>query len=102
MIDTELNKKVVQRLEMFEMMEDISPSDGWSTALMKRTESLKPYKSQVFSPPKFALAVLIIIMLNIGIILTALLTDYKQSVSRDTALEIISKELLVNPNLLNK
>jgi len=102
MEDSELNKKVLNCIESFDSLESLNPSEEWSKRLKSRLETVKPYKSSVFSPSKFTVAIFLIAILNIGIILTAIFNDSRHSLSRGSALEIISKEMLVNPNSLNK
>lgn len=101
MNDRNLNTEVTGNMELYEAMDDIIPSDEWKEKLMDRVKSVKPYKSSVFSQIKFTIAIFLITILNIGIILTAIFNDSRQTLSRDNTLKIISKEMLVNPNSLN-
>jgi hypothetical protein len=101
MDEKELNNRILQKLSEFESMDVIQPSAGWNKSLMKKLDSAKPYSQSNISVSKFTIAVLIIILFNIGFILATLFNDSHQTSHRNNELQIISKEMLIESNTLN-
>lgn len=101
MKDPELHKKVLQTLNEFETMENIQQSEEWNKSLMERLATVKADSPSVFSYVKYTIAALLVILINIGFILTAINNDPHQTLQKDIELQIISKELLINSNSVN-
>lgn len=102
MEQTEINNQVSQKLMEFESLGLILPSEDWNKSLTERLSSVRPGFSSIVSSAKFAIAVLLISIINVGFILTVLFNDSQQDTRHNTELQIISNELLINPNTINK
>jgi hypothetical protein len=96
-----LGDKILQKLNEFETLENIQPSEGWNQSLMQKIGSASANPIKGLSAAKFVVAALFILLVNIGFILNSVIRDSKQSVSHDSELQIISKEFLVNPVSIN-
>ncbi len=100
MIESELNKKVMQKLNEFEAIEEIQPTSDWSLSLMNRLDNTKPNSSSRYTPMRFAAIIVFFVLINIVFILN-INHSSQQNLGRNLELQIISKELLVNSNMIN-
>lgn len=101
MKEPEFKNKVSQKLGEFESLENIQPSADWNSSLMSRLDSAKTDSSLTFSAIKFVIIALLIVLINVGFILNALINDPQKTNQRNSDLQTISKELLINPNSIN-
>ena len=101
MKEQELNNKVSQTLQEFESMENIQPSAEWNNSLMQKLSVAKPNSIAGFSSSKFAVLMLFVVMANIGFVFKTVMNDSQQTPNRDKELQVISKELLINPISIN-
>jgi hypothetical protein len=101
MENKELKKRVIQSLEAFEALEELQPSNQWNESLMKRLSSSKRRSTAKKTAGTVIVVITLLCLLNIGFGITILLTDTGQSEERKAGLEIISKELLINPSSVN-
>jgi hypothetical protein len=102
MKESELNNRISQMLNAFESIENIQPQEGWSQSLMDKLSSAKRPAYPGHSKTKFIVAILFIVLMNIGFILSTIIkNDSRNTLSRNNDLQVISKELLINPTSLN-
>jgi hypothetical protein len=97
----DINEQVLKTLNEFELMEDIQPSSDWSEALMAKLGGSKSTSVMKIPQAIFTVAVLILILLNIGAFITRLNADAGQILHREKQLQVISSELLFHPISLN-
>jgi hypothetical protein len=95
MKEPEMTNKVLQTLKEFESMENISPSAEWNRLLMDKLSSEKLYSASTFKSLKFAVAVFLIVLINISFIMISIFSDSNKSFQRKDDLQIISKEFLI-------
>ena len=99
---SELNINVQHALKEFESLENIQASEEWNDSLMARISSAKPYSNSRSYNTKFIVLILIIVLANVGLVLSTMKHGSKhQLISKNNDLKIISKELLINPTSLN-
>jgi hypothetical protein len=96
-----LGDKILQKLNEFETLENIQPSEDWNQSLMQKIGSASTRPIKGLSAAKFAAAALIILLVNISFILNSVIRDSKQPMPHDSELQIISKEFLINPVSIN-
>jgi hypothetical protein len=101
MEEYQLNRIVTHKLNEFDSLGNILPSEEWNRSLMKRISEQNPSATSRISSAKFGFAVLFIILVNVGFFLNSIIRDSHLTNGRDKALMIISKELLVNPASIN-
>lgn len=96
MTNHSLHQKVSRKLQEFEDLEEIKPSESWTDALMSRLNSVSPSsRSMDFRTVVF---VLLFLAMNTGIVLQMFKSNSEfQSLRREEALRVVSKELLINP-----
>jgi hypothetical protein len=101
MSNQELNKEISQKIMEFESLEDVSFPSEWKKTLMHKLDNCDNNSFLKFSTVKLGFFVIFILLINIGLLLNSML-GHKQNIShRNYNLEIISKELLINPVSLN-
>jgi hypothetical protein len=101
MKESEFSFRILQKLNEFETMENIQPSEEWNQLLMKKLSTARSNSVRGMSAVKFAVAALLILLINIGFILNTVIRDSKQLLRHDSELQIISKEFLINPATIN-
>ena len=101
MKESELKNRVLQKLNEFETLENIQPSEDWNQSLMKKIGSARSKPMTGISAAKFAVAALFILLVNIGFILNSVIRNSKLPGRHDSELQIISKEFLINPVSIN-
>jgi hypothetical protein len=101
MKEPKLNTDVQHALEKFEMLENIQPSANWNQSLMDRIATKNSSSSLKSSTTKYVVLVLLIVLANVGFALTSMMHRSRQSSPRSKELQLISKELLINPTSLN-
>jgi hypothetical protein len=101
MKESELSNKIIQRLNEFETLEYLNPSANWNQSLMNKLTSAKLKATSKISTNKPFIMVLFIVLINIGFILNEVIGDSRQAKYRDKELQVISKELLINPVSIN-
>lgn len=96
MTNHSLHQKVSRKLQEFEDLEEIKPSEAWTDAVMSRLNSVSPSsRSMDFRTVVF---VLLFLAMNTGIVLQMFKSNSEfQSLRREEALRVVSKELLINP-----
>ena len=97
MNDKDLNNKVTQTLNIFERIQDIEPSSDWNQLLMSRLASTKQNSNFVIPSSKLSAIIIFFIIINLGIIINIFKENSHESFSRNKELQVISKELLINP-----
>ena len=98
---SEINNKVQQALEEFETIENIQPSTGWELSLMEKVSSKNLRPTSTFSKTKIVGVVIFFALINVGFFLSMMLHNTQQGLGRNRELQLISKELLINPTSLN-
>jgi hypothetical protein len=91
------NDKVIRKLNEFEAIQDIQPSAGWNDLLMKKIESAKPVHVSTMPSAGYVISVLFIVLLNLGFVLSSILNKSNTQSSKDTEMQVISQEFLINP-----
>lgn len=102
MKDQEISSRVQQKLDEFERMDKIYPSADWNSSLMGKISSANQYSPVKFSTIRMNVLLLILILINVGFLLTTLAADSLKDRNRATDLRVISHELLINPVSINK
>ena len=100
MKESELNNKVQQALDEFGSIENIQPSPGWELSLMEKVSATGLRPASTFSKTKLVVVVMFFALINVGFFLSVMLHDSQQGLSKNRDLQIISKELLINPTSL--
>ena len=95
-----IDNKVLQKLKEFETIESIEPSADWNQSLLDKIEHVNP-SSSGFSSAKYTIVILFIILINIGFFLSTMFNNSQKVICRNNDLQVISKELLINPTSLN-
>jgi hypothetical protein len=90
MIEFEKNI-IMQKLKEFENLEKIQTSPEWNTSLMNKLNNKKPNQFA-----KFAIVILLIILINIGFLINSINNGASQYVDRGKQLSLISNEFLIN------
>ena len=101
MKEQELNNRVSQTLEEFESMESIQPTSEWNDSLMQKLSVAKQNSIAGFSLSKYAVVMLFVVIANIGFVFKTVINDSQQTPNRDKELQVIVKELLINPGSIN-
>ena len=97
MKESAFSDKVMQKLNEFEMMQNIQPSAGWNESLMNKIASAKSGSASNLSSARFAIPVLFIVLINIVFFLNTIITNSQQDSYKDKELQVISEEFLINP-----
>jgi hypothetical protein len=101
MKNQDLHNAVVQKLADFESIGNISPSKEWNDSMMKRLSFENSQPTSNKSVTKYTIVILILILVNIGFIANSFLRSSQPSFIRNNDLNVISKELMVNPVSIN-
>ncbi len=99
MKESELNNQVNLKLHEFESIADIQPTEEWGLTLMNKIDSSHRYSGLRTSAISFIAMLLIIV--DIGIILNAVISEPKQSRLSDNELHVVVNEFLINPVSIN-
>ena len=97
MKESAFSVKVMQKLNEFEMMQNIQPSVGWNESLMYKIASAKSGSTSNLPSTGFVIPVLFIVLVNIVLFLNTIITNSHQGSYKDKELQVISEELLINP-----
>jgi hypothetical protein len=97
----ELNNKVLQTLQEFESIPSLQPTEAWEQDLMSKIDTAKLHHASPISKTKIIVVILFIAAINIGFLLSAVVHHSHQTLSRNSDLQVISKEFLINPTSLN-
>jgi hypothetical protein len=89
--------EAMQKLNEFEMMQNIQPSEGWNESLMNKIASVKSGSASNFPSARFVIPVLFIVLVNIVLFLNTIINNSQQGYYKDAELKVISEELLINP-----
>jgi hypothetical protein len=92
-----LNGKVSAAFMEFESLEHIHPSEAWRQSLEIRMASSKTGTSPGITGMKYIFIVTIFILANLGFIIRILKHDAQKSAFRNSELQVISREFLINP-----
>ncbi len=101
MKEQELNNKVSQILNEFESMEGIQPSSDWDASLLKKLNYSKHNKFISSPLINIAAVVVVVVIINAGFLVNLLSKPTNESITRKDELQIVSKELLINPTSIN-
>jgi hypothetical protein len=101
MKEQELRNRILQKLNEFETLENIQPSEKWNLSLMQKIEFARSNPIKGLSAGKFVVAALFLLLVNLGFILNTVIHDSKQPLQHDRELQIVSKEFLINPVSIN-
>lgn len=102
MKEPSINSKVFQSLHEFETMENITTSKEWNDSLMVRLSYAKHHPASRFPSAKFVIVAVMVLLINIGFFVNSMINNSQQDSCRNNTLQLISKELLINPTSLNK
>lgn len=97
MKESAFSGKVMQKLNEFDMMQNIQPSTGWNESLMNKIAAAKSGSASNLPSARFAIPVLFIVLVNIVLFLNTIINNSHQVSYKDTELQVISEELLINP-----
>jgi hypothetical protein len=97
MKESPVSKNVLRKLDEFDKIGNIHPSDHWNQTLMERLATVKVNSGSDFPKTKFSVVLLVLFLVNLGFIMNAILRDTGKSLNRNNELQAISKELLINP-----
>ncbi len=97
MKESEVNNRVLQTLSMFDEIGDIDSTADWSQSLMNKISTVKPQSASGLPKIRFVVATLLILLINVGFVLNTMLNSSKKNTTHKSELQLISKELLVNP-----
>jgi hypothetical protein len=101
MKESKENNDLLKTIEVFDNIAVLHPSEEWNQSLMTRLVSVKPYATPVSMTTKISVLVVFIVLLNVGFILNAFISNSHRRVQRNNDLKVISKELLINPVSIN-
>jgi hypothetical protein len=101
MKESEFNNEVLHKLADFEQVGNILPSKEWNDALVSRIAMIKSKTSSKHLVTKYTFIIILIILINIGFILNSFIRITNHSSGRNNELNVISKELMVNPVSIN-
>jgi hypothetical protein len=97
MKESAIRDEVIQKLNEFEMMQDIHPSSGWNESLNNRLASGKTGSTSNHISARLTIPVLFIILINLVLFLNTIISSSRQVSHKDKELLVISEELLINP-----
>ena len=99
---TELYNRVNESLQTFDSLKNIEAGDDWNEGL--RLKLSKGGRKRMIKQPTFAVVAIVVFvsLLNLSLGVTLLLKEHKPVLlERRSNLELISKELLINPIAAN-
>ena len=99
MKESELNDQVNLKLHDFESITDIQPTAEWNLNLMKKIDSSHSNSGLRTSAINFIAMLLIIV--DLGIFLSTVVKETKQTELSDNELQIVVNEFLINPVSIN-
>jgi hypothetical protein len=100
MKDSELENRVNRILDNYQSIEITGISKGWEESLIDKIATEKGRRNTNLSVTKIALSVFIIVI-NTVFIYKALNNNQSLAEDRSSDLQIISKELLINPSSIS-
>ncbi len=95
MKESELNKIVNDKLNEFDMLDELHPTTELNLKLMNRIATTS--SSATSSSIQFALVVILLVSINAGFFISINRNNNHQALNRKGELSIVSKELLINP-----
>ena len=101
MIERELNSKIDQTMTRFENLGNLLPDDDWNRELMGRLDEPFSRKRERFVVSSYTAAVLLLVLLNIGFVLVSLKGNTSERKPQKSEMQVISRELLINPSSIN-
>jgi hypothetical protein len=101
MKESKENNDLLKTIEVFDNIGVLHPSEEWNHSLMVRLATAKQNAAPVSQTTKISVLVLFIVLLNVGFILNAFMSNSHRRVHRNNDLKVISKELLINPVSIN-
>ena len=101
MQETGINKIVLQKLNEFENLERIHPSEEWNRSLINRFAGINPGSTSVSLSAKFIIALLFFVLINAGFILNSMVRNSNHTQDRNGKFKTLSEEFLINPVSLN-
>jgi hypothetical protein len=101
MKESDLKYIVQQKLVDFDNVSPIQPSEEWNRSLMMKLEHSKRSSNAGFTTARFLMAVLLLVLINLGFILNSIMRNSDKINYRSNDLQIISKQLLINPVSIN-
>ncbi len=101
MIERELNNKIDQALTRFENLGNLQPDNDWNRELMDKLN--KPYSPNGgrLAMGSYAFAVLLLVLINVGFVLVSLKSNASEPKRHKSEMQVISRELLINPSSIN-
>jgi len=99
MKESELIDQVNLKLHDFESITDIQPTAEWNLSLMKKINSTHGGSGLRTSAVYFIAMLLIVV--DMGIILSTVLRETKQSKLSNNELQVVVNEFLINPVSIN-
>jgi len=94
---SEVNNRVLQTLTAFEKLDNIEYSPEWNRSLMDKIDTAKHQSTSGFPKMSFTVIMLFVLLINVGFIIKTVLKTSQKSSSHKSELQLISKEILVNP-----
>lgn len=101
MKETDINGIVLQKLNEFENLERIHPSEAWNKSLINRLSGINTASTSVFLSAKFIIALLFFVLINAGFILNSMVHNPNHRQDRNGEFKTLSEEFLINPVSLN-
>ncbi|MEI6594493.1 MAG: hypothetical protein WCO28_02955 [Bacteroidota bacterium] len=92
--------KAFQLIDEFENIKPINLSADWNQSFHRKTTSSLVH-SKISNTAKFISVALVFTVLNFSLVIGVLSVQKHRHPNRDRELEIISKELLINPISIN-
>lgn len=97
MKESPVSKNVLRKLDEFDKIGNIHPSDHWNQTLMEKLAAVKVNSGSDFTKTKFTVVLLLLLLVNLGFAMNAILRNTGRSLDRNNELQVISRELLINP-----
>ena len=97
MKESAFSGQVMQKLNEFEMMQNIQPSVGWNESLRNKIAYAKSGSASNLPSARFIIPVFFIVLVNIVLFLNTIISTSQQGSYKDKELKVISEELLINP-----
>lgn len=101
MIERDINNKINQSLNKFEKLAGMQPDEDWSVQLMDKLDNLKPGRETGISLYKNAIVIIFLVLINIGFVFISLSLKSSEPSYNMKDMQVISRELLINPTSIN-
>lgn len=92
---------IIQSFEYFDSMRSIEPSPDWNESLMQRLEAEGRKAPGEKLSNAYTLILSLFVLVNIAFLLQVIIGSSSDSMSRSQELQMVSKEILINPASLN-